>query len=139
MIKGRKGVTEVTAKSEMVYGRILSLGGKGRLIVMGHACLWQNAPAQVLVNLLVPTYTTAPLRTKQKYVYKRWKLHAYKITRYSNKLDLYLIVYQRLTKAVLKGALLRCKRASFTPQKSIFYHAKGHLLPCQSPSAIFNL
>jgi len=28
-------VTEMTAKSEMVYGRILSLGGKGELIVMG--------------------------------------------------------------------------------------------------------
>ena len=139
MIKGRKGVTEVTAKSEMVYGRILSLGGKGRLIVMGHACLWQNAPAQVLVNLLVPTYTTAPLRTKQKYVYKRWKLHAYKITRYSNKLDLYLIVYQRLTNAFLKGALLPCKRASFTPQKSTFYHAKGHLLLYEKPPTILNL
>ena len=139
MIKGRKGVTEVTAKSEMVYGRILSLGGKGRLIVMGHACLWQNAPAQVLVNLVVPTYTTAPLRTKQKYVYKRWKLHAYKITRYSNKLDLYLIVYQRLTNAFLKGALLPCKRASFTPQKSTFYHAKGHLLLYEKPPTILNL
>ena len=129
----------MTAKSEMVYGRILSLGGKGRLIVMGHACLWQNAPAQVLVNLLVPTYTTAPLRTKQKYVYKRWKLHAYKITRYSNKLDLYLIVYQRLTNAFLKGALLPCKRASFTPQKSTFYHAKGHLLLYEKPPTILNL
>ena len=139
MIKGRKGVTEVIAKSEMVYGRILSLGGKGRLIVMGHACLWQNAPAWVLVNLSVPTYTTAPLRTKQKYVYKRWKLHAYKITRYSNKLDLYPIVYQRLTNPFLKGALLHCKRASFTPQKSIFYCAKGHLLPYQSSPAIFNV
>ena len=29
MIKGRKGVTEMTVKTEMVYGRILSLGGKG--------------------------------------------------------------------------------------------------------------
>jgi len=28
-------VTEMTAKSEMVYGRLLSLGGKGELIVMG--------------------------------------------------------------------------------------------------------
>jgi len=61
----------MTAKSEMVYGRILLLGGKGELIVMGCACLWQNAPAQVLVNLFVPTYTTAPLRTNQKYVYKK--------------------------------------------------------------------
>ncbi|MBS6661199.1 MAG: hypothetical protein KH276_01100, partial [Prevotella histicola] len=42
--------------------------------------------------------------------------------------DLYPIVYQRLTKALLKGALLPCKRASFTPQKSIFYLVKGHLL-----------
>jgi len=31
-------VTEVTAKSEMVCNRLLSLGGKGRLIVMGYAC-----------------------------------------------------------------------------------------------------
>jgi len=28
-------VTEMTAKTEMVYGRLLSLGGKGELIVMG--------------------------------------------------------------------------------------------------------
>ena len=118
----------MTAKSEMVCYRLLSLSGKGRLIVMGHACLWQNAPAQVLVNLFVPTYTTAPLRTNRKYVYKGWKLHVYKITRYTKKTDLYPIVYQRLTKALLKDALLPCKRASFTPQKSIFYHAKGHLL-----------
>ncbi len=139
MIKGDNGVTEMTAKSKMVYGRLLSLSGKGRLIVMGHACLWQNAPVQVLVRLSVLPYTTAPLRTDQKYVYKRWKLHAYKITRYSNKLDLYPIVYQRLTNAFLKGALLPCKRASFTPQKSIFYHTKGHLLPYQSSPAIFNV
>jgi len=32
MIKGDNGVTEMTAKSEMVYGRLLLLGGKGRLI-----------------------------------------------------------------------------------------------------------
>ena len=71
MVKYESGVTEMTAKSKMVYGRLLSLSGKGRLIVMGHACLWQNAPAQVLGNLFVPTYTTAPLRTNQKYVYKK--------------------------------------------------------------------
>ena len=129
----------MTAKSEMVYGRLLSLGGKRELIVIRYACLWQNAPVQILVNLSVLTHITAPLRSNQKYVYKRWKLHAYKITRYSNKLDLYPIVYQRLTNAFLKGALLPCKRASFTPQKSIFYHTKGHLLPCQSPPTIFNL
>ena len=29
MIKDDNGVTEMTAKTEMVYGRILSLGGKG--------------------------------------------------------------------------------------------------------------
>jgi len=40
MIKCEDGVTEMTAKTEMVYGRILSLGGKGRLIVMGYAYLW---------------------------------------------------------------------------------------------------
>ena len=33
-------MTEMTAKSEMVYGRLVYLGGKGRLIVMGYACLW---------------------------------------------------------------------------------------------------
>jgi len=27
----------MTVKSEMVYGRLLSLGGKGELIVMGYA------------------------------------------------------------------------------------------------------
>ena len=127
------------AKSEMVYGRLLSLDRKGRLIVIRYACLWQNAPAQIIIRLSAPTYTTAPLRTKQKYIYKRWKLHAYKITRYSNKSALYPIVYQRLTNTFLKGALLPCKRASFTPQKSIFYHVKGHLLPCQSPPTIFNV
>ena len=29
MVKSRMRVTEMTAKSEMVYGRLLSLGGKG--------------------------------------------------------------------------------------------------------------
>ena len=129
----------MTAKSKMVYGRLLSLDGKGRLIVMGHACLWQNAPAQILVRLSILSYTIAPLRTDQKYVYRKIKLHVYKITRYSKKSDLYTLLYQRLTNPFLKGALLPCKRASFTPQKSIFYHTKGHLLPCQSPPTIFNL
>ena len=129
----------MTAKSKMVYGRLLLLDGKGRLIVMGHACLWQNAPAQILVRLSILSYTIAPLRANQKYVYSDLKLHVYKITRYSNKLDLYPIVYQRLTNAFLKGALLPCKRAPFTLQKSTFYHAKEHLLPCQSSPAIFNL
>ena len=32
MIKGDNGVTEMIAKSEMVYGRLSLLGGKGRLI-----------------------------------------------------------------------------------------------------------
>jgi len=94
---------------------------------------------QILVNLSVPTYTTAPLRTKQKYVYKRWKLRVHKIWSYAKLSDLYTILYQRLTNAVPKGTLLRCKRASFIPQKSIFYHAKGHLLPYQSPPVISNL
>ena len=129
----------MTAKSGMVCNRLLSLSGKGRLIVMRYACLWQNAPVQFHVNLSVPTYTTVPLRNNQKYVYKKIKLHVYKITRYTKKTALYPIVYQRLTNTLLKGALLPCKRASFTPQKSIFYHAKGHLLPCQSPPAIPNL
>ena len=40
MIKGDNGVTEMTAKTEMVYGRLLSLGGEGRLIVKGYGCLW---------------------------------------------------------------------------------------------------
>ena len=129
----------MTAKSEIVYGRLLFLGEKGELVVIRYACLWQNYPAQVLVNLFVPTYTTAPLRTNRKYVYKGWKLHVYKITRYTKKLDLYPTVYQRLINALLKGALLHCKRASFTLQKSIFYHTKGHLLPYQSSPAIFNV
>ena len=90
-------------------------------------------------KLIHPSHTTEPLRTKQKYVYSDLKLHVHKIRSYAKLSDLYAIVYQRLTNAFLKGALLPCKRASFTPQKSTFYHAKGHLLPCQSPSAIFNL
>ena len=139
MIKGDNGVTEMTAKSKMVYGRLLSLSRKGRLIGIRYACLWQNAPAQVRVNLSVPKYITEPLRTNQKYVYSDLKLHVRKITRYTKKSDLYLILYQRLTNAVPKDALLHCKRASFTPQKGIFYHAKGHLLPCQSPPVISNL
>ena len=102
----------MTAKSKMVYGRLLSLGGKAELIVMGYACLWQNAPVQILVNLSVPTYTTAPLRNNQKYIYREMKLRVDKITRYTRKSDLYTILYQRLTKAL---------------QKVPFYHAKGHL------------
>ena len=128
MIKSGNGVTEMTAKSEMVCYRLLSLDGKGRLIVMRYACLWQNYPAQVLVNLSASIYTTAPLRTKQKYIYSELKLRAHKIWSYAKHSDLYAILYQRLTKALLKGAFLRCKRASFTPQKSIFYLVKGHLL-----------
>ena len=139
MIKGENGVTEMTAKSGTVCNRLLSLGGKGRLIVMGYAYLWQNYPAQVRVNLSVPTHTIEPLRNNQKYIYREMKPHVYKITRYTKLSDLYTILYQRLTNAVLKDALLHCKRASFTPQKSIFYHAKGHLLQCQSPSVISNL
>ena len=139
MIKGDNGVTEMTAKSKMVYGRLLLLDGKGRLIVMRYAYLWQNAPAQILVNLSVLTHITAPLRSNQKYVYSDLKLHVHKIRSYAKLSDLYTILYQRLTKAFLKGALLHCKRASFTPQKSTFYHAKGHLLPCQSPPVILNL
>ena len=129
----------MTAKSEMVCYRLLSLDGKGRLIVMRYACLWQNYPAQVLVNLFVPMYTTEPLRNKQKYIYRKIKLHVYKITRYTKHSDLYTIVYQRLTKALLKGALLPCKRASFTPQKSTFYHAKGRLSLYKKPPIILNV
>ena len=33
MIKGGNGVIEMTAKSEMVCNRVLSLGEKGKLIV----------------------------------------------------------------------------------------------------------
>ena len=138
MIKGDNGVTEMTANSGMVYGRLLLLGGE-RATDIRYVCLWQNAPAQVFVNLSVPTYTTEPLRNNQKYIYRKIKLHVYKITRYTKHSDLYAILYQRLTKALLKGALLHCKRASFTPQKSTFYHAKGHFLPCQSPPTIFNV
>ena len=116
MIKDDSGVTEMTAKSEMVYGRILSLGGKGELIVMRYACLWQNAPAQIIIRLSAPTYITAPLRTNQKYVYSNLNLQLHKFRKYAKHSDLYAILYQRLTKALLKGALLRCKRASFTPQ-----------------------
>ena len=129
----------MTAKSEIVYGRLLPLGGKGELIVMRYACLWQNAPAQIIIRLSAPTYITAPLRSNQKYVYSGLKLHAHKIRSYAKHSDLYIILYQRLTNALLKDALLPCKRASFTPQKSTFYSAKGHLLPCQSSPTIFNV
>ena len=139
MVKSKGRVTEMTVKSGMVCNRLLSLGGKAELIVMVYACLWQNAPAQILVNLSVLTHITAPLRSNQKYVYSDLKLHVRKIKRNTQHSDLYTILYQRLTKAFLKGALLPCKRASFTPQKSTFYHAKRHLLPCQSPPVIFNL
>ena len=131
MIKDDSGVTEMTAKSEMVCNRLLSLSRKAELIVIRYACLWQNAPVQVRVNLSVPKYITAPLRTNQKYVYSDLKLHVHKSRKYAKHSDLYPIVFQRLTKAFLKGALLPCKRASFTLQKSIFYHAKGHLLLCK--------
>ena len=80
------------------------------------------------------TYTTAPLRTNQKYIYSNLNLQLHKFRKYAKHSDLYAILYQRLTKALLKGALLRCKRASFTPQKSTFYHAKEHLLPCKRAS-----
>jgi len=33
MLKGGSGVTEMTAKTEKIYGRLLSLDGKGELIV----------------------------------------------------------------------------------------------------------
>ena len=127
------------AKSEMVYGRLLSLDRKGRLIVIRYACLWQNAPAQIIIRLSAPTYITAPLRTNQKYVYSDLKLRVHKIKRNAQYSDLYTILYQSLTNAVLKGALLPCKRASFTPQKSTFYRAKGHLLLYEKPPAIPNL
>ena len=123
-------VTEMTAKSEMVYNRLLSMAGKGTTDSYGIRLLVVKRSAQVLVRLSVLKCATKPLRTNLKYVYKRLKLHVHKITRYTKKTDLYPILYQRLTKALLKGALLHCKRASFTPQKSIFYRAKGHLLPC---------
>ena len=139
MIKGENGVTEMTAKSKMGCNWLLSLSGKAELIVIRYACLWQNAPAQILVNLSAPTYAPAPLQTNQKYVYRKIELHVYKIWSYAQHSDLYAILYQRLTNAVLKGALLRCKRASFTPQKSIFYHAKGHLLLYKKPPVILNV
>ena len=88
MIKGEDGVTGMTAKTEKIYGRLLSLDRKGRLIVIRYACLWQNAPAQVLVNLSLLPYTTAPLRNNRKYIYRKIKLHVYKITRYTKKSDL---------------------------------------------------
>ena len=78
----------MTAKSEIVYGRLLFLGEKGELVVIRYACLWQNAPAQILVNLSVLTHITAPLRTNQKYVYSDLKLHAHKIRSYAKHSDL---------------------------------------------------
>ena len=139
MVKSKGRVTEMTVKSGMVCNRLLSLDGKGRLIVIRYACLWQNAPVQVLVRLSILSYTIAPLRTNQKYVYSDLKLHVHKSRKYAKLSDLYPILYQRLTNTLLKGALLHCKRAPFTSQKSTFWLVKGHLLLCQSSSAIFNL
>lgn len=48
----------MTAKSEMVYNQLLSLGGKEKLIVIKYDCKWQNYPAQFLIDLSVSTYTT---------------------------------------------------------------------------------
>ena len=78
----------MTAKSEMVYGRLLLLSGKGELIVIRYACLWQNAPAQILVNLSVLTHITAPLQTNLKYVYSDLKLRVHKIKRNAQYSDL---------------------------------------------------
>ena len=139
MVKSKGRVTEMTVKSGMVCNRLLSLDGKGRLIGIRYACLWQNAPVQVLVRLSILSYTIAPLRTNQKYVYSDLKLHVHKSRKYAKLSDLYPILYQRLTNTLLKGALLHCKRAPFTSQKSTFWLVKGHLLLCQSSSAIFNL
>ena len=83
MIKGDSGMIEMTAKSEMVCNRLLSLSRKAELIVIRYACLWQNAPAQVRVNLSVPKYITAPLRTNQKYVYSDLKLQLHKFRKYA--------------------------------------------------------
>ena len=129
----------MTVKSEMVCYRLLSLGGERGTDSYEIRLFVAKRSGADPCNLSVPTYTTAPLRSNQKYVYREMKLHVHKIWSYAKLSDLYPIVYQRLTKTLLKGALLRYKRASFTPQKSIFYHAKGHLLPCQSPSTILNL
>ena len=128
----------MTAKSEIACNRLLSLGGKGRLIVMGYAYLWQNYPAQVRVNLSVPTHTIEPLRNNQKYVYRKIELHVYKITRYTKKTDLYPIVYQRLTKAFPKGALLPCKRAPFTPKRAPFTLRKG-IFCCVKVHLLFSI
>ena len=83
----------MTAKSGTVCNRLLSLDGKGRLIVIRYACLWQNALAADPCNLSVPTYTTTPLRTNQKYVYSDLKLHVHKIRSYAKHSDLYTILY----------------------------------------------
>ena len=82
----------MTAKSEMVYGSLLLLGGKGRLIVIRYACLWQNAPVQILVNLSVLSYTTEPLRTNLKYIYSDLKLYVHKIKSYAKHSSLYPVV-----------------------------------------------
>ena len=121
MIKGDNGVTEMTAKSGMECNRLLFLGGKGRLIVIRYACLWQNAPDQFHVRLSILMYTTAPLQSNQKYVYRKIELHVYKITRYTKKSDLYPIVYQRLTKAFLKGeGVSKCPHPLFYAQSPVF-------------------
>ena len=87
MIKGDNGVTEMTANSGMVYGRLLLLGGE-RATDIRYVCLWQNYPVQFHVNLSVPTHITTPLRANQKYVYRKIKLHVHKIRSYAKHSDL---------------------------------------------------
>ena len=118
----------MTAKSKMVYGRLLSSGGKGGTDSYKIRLFVVKCSGTDPIRLSVPTHTTAPLQVNQKYVYKRLKLRIHKSRSYAKLSDLYTILYPGLTKSFLKDALLHCKRASFTPQKSIFYRAKGHLL-----------
>ena len=139
MIKDNNGVTEMTANSGMVFNRLLSSGGKGETHSYWIQQLMIKLSRAVSRKLSVSPSTTEQLRTNRKYVYSELKLRINKIRKYAKYSYLYTIFYQGLTKALLKGALLPCKRVSFTPQKSTFYHAKGHLLPCQSPPAILNL
>ena len=63
----------------------------------------------VSCKLIRPDVYYRTITANQKYVYKRWKLCIHKIKRNAQYSDLYTILYQRLTNAILKGTLLHFK------------------------------
>ena len=125
----------MTAKSKMVYGRLLCLGGKGRLIVIRYACLWQNAPVQILVtytsrripprhyglirNIFTVIWSCVPTKSGVMQSFQTCIPFSIK--------DLQM-PFQKVPFYRAKGRLLHLKRAPFTMRKGIFYFTKNHLL-----------